>query len=90
MQYNAGLAHQQLGNAEQAERLLSNALRLAPDHADYLNALSIFHAQQETWDTALEYTDRLLAQYPDNPDLLQRRAWIAGADTIAPASITPR
>lgn len=78
MQYNAGLAYQQLGNAQQAGRLLSNALRLAPDHADYLNALSIFHAQQEAWDAALEYTDRLLAQYPDNPDLLQRRAWIAG------------
>ena len=78
MHYNAGLAYQQLGNAEQAGRLLSNALRLAPDHADYLNALSIFHAQQEAWDAALEYTDRLLAQYPDNPDLLQRRAWIAG------------
>ena len=78
IQYNAGLAYQQLGNAEQAGRLLSNALHLAPDHADYLNALSIFHAQQEAWDAALEYTDRLLAQYPDNPDLLQRRAWIAG------------
>lgn len=78
MQYNAGLAYQQLGNAEEAGRLLSNALRLAPDHADYLNALSIFHAQQEAWDAALEYTDRLLLQYPDNPDLLQRRAWIVG------------
>ena len=78
MQYNAGLAHQQLGHAEQAGRLLSNALRLAPDHADYLNALSIFHAQQEAWDEALEYTDRLLAIYPEHPDLLQRRAWIMG------------
>ncbi len=78
MQYNAGLAYQQLGDAEQAERFLSRALRLAPDHADYLNALSIFYAQQAAWDQALEYTDRLLASYPDNPDLLERRAWILG------------
>ncbi len=78
MQYNAGLAHQQLGDAEQAERFLSRALRLAPDHADYLNALSIFYAQQEDWEQALEYTDRLLAFYPDNRDLLERRAWVAG------------
>ena len=78
MQYNAGLAYQQLGHAEQAERFLSRALAISPNHADYLNALSIFHAQQEAWDQALEYTDRLLAQYPDHPDLLERRVWILG------------
>ncbi|MEX2400999.1 MAG: tetratricopeptide repeat protein, partial [Rhodothermales bacterium] len=76
IQYNAGLAHQQLGDAETAERLLLNANRLAPDHPDYLNALSVFYAQQEEWETALTYTDRLLQQFPDNADIRQRADYI--------------
>lgn len=76
MHYNAGLAHQRLGNAEAAEPLLLSALRLEPDHPDYLNGLSVFYAQQEAWETALSYTGRLLQHYPNNPDLQQRAAYL--------------
>jgi predicted CXXCH cytochrome family protein len=76
MQYNAGLAHQRLGNADAAEPLLLRALRLEPDHPDYLNGLSIFYAQQEAWETALTYTGRLLQHVPNNPDFQQRATYL--------------
>ena len=74
--YNAGLAHQRLGDSSAAERLLQHAHRLAPEAPDYLDALSILYAQQEDWALALRYTDRLLQVVPDDPALLQRKSWI--------------
>lgn len=76
MQYNAGLAHQRLGNPAAAEPLLLRAQRIEPDHPDYLDALSIFYAQQEDWERALTYTGRLLQQDPSNRTLQQRAAYL--------------
>lgn len=76
MQYNAGLAYQRLGEASVAEPLLLRAHQLAPEHPDYLNALSIFYAQQQRWQEALRYTELLLEQLPTNRDLLERRAYL--------------
>ena len=76
MQYNAGLAHQRLERPGVAEPLLLRAHQLAPDHPDYINALSIFYAQQEQWREAARYTEMLLAQYPTDGEIVERRAYI--------------
>lgn len=76
MQYNAGLAYQRLGEPAAAEPLLRRAHRLDADHPDYLNALSVFYAQQADWEAALGFTDRLLQQDPNNTEIIQRRAYI--------------
>lgn len=76
MQYNAGLAQQQLGHADQAERFLLAAHQLAPNSPDYLNALSVFYSQQEEWPLALRYTRQLMEYFPNDPALAQRLSYI--------------
>ena len=76
IQFNAGLAQQQLGRADRAERLLLAAHALDPQADDYLNALSIFYAQQGRWDEAQQYTQPLAERYPLNQDLQARLAYI--------------
>ncbi len=74
--YNAGLAFQQTGRPEKAERLLLRAYLLEPGRADYVNAMSIFYAQQERWTEAIRFTEEAVALAPADPALQQRLAFL--------------
>jgi tetratricopeptide (TPR) repeat protein len=76
MQYNAGLALQQLGSDAEAEQFLRAAHDLEPSHPDYLNALSVYYAQQERWEDALGFTEQLASQLGPNEAIQQRLAYI--------------
>ena len=78
MQYNAGLAYQQLENRSQAERFLLAAHRLESRQPDYLNALSVLYIQMQRWPDALKYAEMLAEQFPGSPDVQQRLAYIRG------------
>jgi Tfp pilus assembly protein PilF len=69
MQYNYGLAMQRLGDAGEAERALRAALTIETNNPEYLNALLQFHQGRLEWKKALPYAERLLALYPNVPDL---------------------
>jgi predicted CXXCH cytochrome family protein len=58
-QYNAGLAAQHLGQVQKAEGFLMTAVNLAPDDADFRNALAIFYVQNGRWDDAQNQIDAL-------------------------------
>ena len=76
MQYNAGLALQQLGRDVEAEQFLRIAHDLEPSHPDYLNALSVYYAQQGKWEDALRFTEQLASQLGQNEAIQQRLAYI--------------
>lgn len=65
VQYNYGLALQRAGRRSAAEEALRRAHRLQPDTPDFLNALAIFYAQEEEWETALDYAERLVQLRPN-------------------------
>ena len=65
--YNHGLALQQLGRRGDAERALLRAERLDRNDPDTLQALVILYAQQQQWDSAYPYAERLVRLYPNAP-----------------------
>ena len=76
MQYNAGLALQQLDRREEAEAFLLAAHDLEPTHPDYLNALSVYYAQEERWEVALDFTERLAGVVGADEAIQQRLAYV--------------
>jgi tetratricopeptide (TPR) repeat protein len=67
MHYNRGLALQNLGRIDEAERALLAAGKLAPQAVDYLYALAILNIQQKRWDRAGQFVDELRRLAPGNP-----------------------
>ena len=60
MMYNHGIAQQQLGNRDAAEKALKAAVRLDPMQADAVRGLAIFFAQDQRWPEALTVARQLL------------------------------
>ncbi len=75
-QYNAGLALQRSNRRSEAEVLLRKASELEPSDPDFLNALSIYYAQEERWPEALDYTERLAAEVGENEVVQERLSYI--------------
>ncbi len=65
--YNYGLALQSAGRLEEAEQALLAAHRAAPDNVEVLYALAVFYMQDESWDRALLFAQRLSALAPSDP-----------------------
>jgi len=76
LHYNTGLAYQQLKQPGEAVPFLLHAYDLVPGEPDFLNALAIFYIQQEQWQKALTYNEKLEALLPNQPRLQQRTAYI--------------
>lgn len=66
--YNLGLAHQKLERFKEAEQALLKAYQLAPGVGDFAKALAILYAQQEQWDQAIGFAERLVRAEPANPE----------------------
>jgi predicted CXXCH cytochrome family protein len=71
MKYNAGLARQQLGDFDAAERLLTSAAQMQPETPEFLHALAILYAQQRRWPKALAAAQQLAQRFPLRPDFQQ-------------------
>lgn len=70
-QYNAGLAAQHLGRVPEAEGFLRTAVNLAPDAAEFRNALAILYVQQGRWGEALPQAERLLEIVGNQPEVVR-------------------
>ena len=64
IRYNYALALQQLDRRPEAERQLLESYRVGPNDPSVVQALAIFYAQDEDWDDALEWAERLAAMVP--------------------------
>ncbi|MFN8008497.1 MAG: tetratricopeptide repeat protein [Terriglobia bacterium] len=62
--YNRGLALMQLGRTEEAKKELLAAYAQEPASPKILNALAVFHLQQQQWNEALPYVKRLAKMFP--------------------------
>jgi len=65
--YNYGLALQRGGRMKEAEDALLDAHRTAPNDVGVIYALAVFYIQDESWDRALLYAQRLSALAPSDP-----------------------
>ena len=63
--YNCGLAMQQIGKLDEAERALLKAYELQKDNPDFLYAIMAFYMQQERWQEALLFAEKLHEISPD-------------------------
>ena len=65
--YNRGLAMQQIGNMEEAERSLLRAHELAPDDPTFINGLAFFYQEGARWPEAARYAQMLVDLLPGQP-----------------------
>jgi tetratricopeptide (TPR) repeat protein len=85
VRYNHGLALQRLGRLAEAEAALLAAHRLGTRDPAIANALAVFYAQQQRWETALPFAEELVELAPEASGPRQllwqiRRALSAPAD----------
>jgi len=76
VQYNLGLALQQQGKPEEAERALKSAVEIDPRMIDGWHALALLYANRGDWDRAGQCADRLAHLAPAEPSFRQLRSWI--------------
>jgi len=69
--YNLGLALQQLGRREAAEKALLRAQQLAPQDAATHYALAVFYAQGGQRALALQWAEKLQTLNPEDPQVRQ-------------------
>ena len=72
--FNLGLAEQQLGRLNEAERAFRDALDLEPENLDYLSVLADHYARRENLAGLKEIADRLETTHPSAPITAQVRA----------------
>ncbi len=71
LHYRLGLLEYLLGHEAEAEQSLKEAVRLEPDSADFLLALTLLYEKQRRWPDALRGARRLTEMQPDNPTYQQ-------------------
>ncbi len=71
VRYNYALALQSTDKPKEAETELLKAYETDSNDLNIVYALSVFFAQQERWDEALPYTERLVELLPDEPRALE-------------------
>lgn len=65
-----GSTHLRLGNLEEAERILENALDLLPKNLFIMQELSHLYYKKKQYKKSLDIDETLLALYPDNESVL--------------------
>ena len=74
--YWTGLAHEGLGNLQKTESYLREAISLAPEYADALNALGYFFAENGTnLDEAVDLIKKALKQSPKQAGYIDSLGW---------------
>jgi predicted CXXCH cytochrome family protein len=76
MQYNLGLAQQQIGKGDEAELALRAACEIDPRMADAWHALALVYAERGDWERARQCADRLTRLAPAEPTYRELRAWV--------------
>jgi predicted CXXCH cytochrome family protein len=67
MRYNYALALQHLGKRSNAEKELLGAYAIETQNPGIVNALAIFYIQEQQWEKALPYAEKLVQLVPDAP-----------------------
>jgi predicted CXXCH cytochrome family protein len=67
MRYNYALALQHLGKRSSAEKELLRAYAIEPQNPGIVNALAIFYIQEQQWEKALPYAEKLVELVPGAP-----------------------
>ncbi len=74
--YWLGIAHQEIGNFEQAEHYLRRTIALSPEREEAYNALGYFFAEHETnLDEAVKLIQKALKKSPANGAYLDSLGW---------------
>jgi predicted CXXCH cytochrome family protein len=69
VQYNYALALQHGGQTDKAGEVLRAAHGLDRNDPDILQALIVFHMQNQQWDQAYPYAERMAQLYPNAPEV---------------------
>jgi tetratricopeptide (TPR) repeat protein len=78
--YNLGLLLQKIRRGPEAETALKKALRIEPDHLEYLYALAVFYLEHRDWVKARQVAEQIRAGHPDQPagsqllEIIERKA----------------
>lgn len=74
--YNLGLIYQALGNMTRAESSLAKALQLEPESFDCMYALADHYIKVSNLEKALQYAQKIMEKYPDDPSGQQLKNYI--------------
>ncbi|MDR8393366.1 tetratricopeptide repeat protein [Aliifodinibius sp. S!AR15-10] len=66
VRYNWAISLQRLGQPQKAEGVYKQAIDLAPENGDYLYGICTLYVQQNRYQDALPYAQKLVELYPNN------------------------